>query len=152
MAIDIGNFYIQKDLEDFQYIRFAMDQIPQETIDEYNLEEIVHTDGYCYAEIRKAMYGLREAGYIANVKLERVLGLAGYVPSKYTPGLFTHKTRDIAFSLVVDDFGVRYTKREDAEHLLKTIQDRYPVKAEWNPTFYLGVHWILIMKKEHIKC
>ena len=32
-----------------------------------------------------------------------------------------------------------YTKREDAEHLLKTIQDRYPVKIDWDPTFYLGV-------------
>ena len=62
MAIDIGSFYIQNDLGDFQYIHFAMDQIPQETIDEYNLKAIVHTDGYCYAEIRKAMYGLSEVG------------------------------------------------------------------------------------------
>ena len=85
------------------------------------------------------MYGLREAGYIVNAKLKRVLGLAGYVPSKYTPGLFTHRTRDITFSLLADDFSVTYTKREYAEHLPKTIQDRYPVKAEWNPTFYLGV-------------
>ena len=46
MAIDTGNFYTQNDLEDFQYIRFVMDQIPQEIIDEYNLEAIVHTDCY----------------------------------------------------------------------------------------------------------
>ena len=102
--------------------------IPQDIIDEYNLKIIVHKDGYCYAEIRKAMYGLREPGYIANIELERILGLEGYVLSKFTPGLFIHKTKDIAFLLVVDDFGVRYTKREDAEHLLKTIQDRYPIK------------------------
>ena len=38
------------------------------------------------------------------MELKRILGLQGYVPSKFTPGLFTHKTRDIAFSLVVDDF------------------------------------------------
>ena len=139
IAIDIGNFYIQNNLEYFQYIRFAMDRIPQETIDAYNLEEILHTNGYCYAKIHKAMYGLREAGYILNVELKGVLRLANYVLSKYTPGLFTHKTRDIAFSLVVDDFGVRYGKIEDTEHLLKTIKDRYPVRAEWSPTFYLGV-------------
>ena len=59
------------------------------------------------------------------------------MPSKFTPGLFTHKTRDIVLSLVVDDFGVKYTKREDTEHLLKTIQDRYPIKVDWEPTFYL---------------
>ena len=116
-----------------------MNEIPQETIDEYNLETTVHEDGYCYAEIRKALYGFREAGYIANVKLKRVLDLEGYVPSKFTSGLFTHKTREIGFSLVVDDFNVRYKKREDAEHLLKTISNRYPVKAEWDPKFYLGI-------------
>ena len=130
---------IHNDLEDYQYMRFVMNMIPQEIIDGYNLEAIVHEDGYCYAEIRKALYGLRESGYITNVKLKIILGLEGYIPSKFTPGLFTHKTKEIAFSLVVDDFGVRYNKREDTEHLLKTIQDRYPVKAEWDPTFYLGI-------------
>ena len=121
MAIDISNFYTHNDLKDYQSMRFAMNEIPQEILDEYNLETIVHEDGYCYAEIRKALYSLREARFITNVKLKRILGLEGYVPSKFTPGLFTHKTREIAFSLVVDNFGVKYKKREDAEHLLKTI-------------------------------
>ena len=80
-----------------------MNMIPQEIIDTYNLTTIVHKDGYCYAEIRKAMYGLKEVGYIANIKLKRILGLEAYIPSKFTPGLFTHKTRDIAFWLVVDN-------------------------------------------------
>ena len=46
---------------------------------------------------------------------------------------------NIAFSLVVDDFGVRYTKREDIDHLLETLENRYPRKEDWNPTFYLSV-------------
>ena len=95
--------------------------IPQEIIDEYNLTSIVEDDGWCYAEIRKCMYGLKEAGYLSNLELKRILAKEGYVASKFTPGLFTHKTKDISFSLVVDDFGVKYTKKEDAEHLLKTI-------------------------------
>ena len=139
MAMDKSNFYIHNNLKDYQYIRYTISKIPQEIIDKYNLKTIVHKDGYCYAEIRKAVYGLRESGFIANVELKRILGLQGYVPSKFTPGLFTHKTREIAFSLVVDNFGVRYKKKEDAEHLLKMISDRYPVKADWNPTFYLGI-------------
>ena len=36
-------------------------------------------------------------------------------------------------------FGVRYTKREDTEHLLKTLQDGYSIKEGWYPTYYLGV-------------
>ena len=126
MSINISNFYIQTDLEHYQYIRFPIDMIPKEVVDEYDLTTIVAENGFCYAEIRKAMYGLKESGYLANIELKRILALQGYEASKFTPGLFTHKTRDIAFSLVVDDFGVKYTKKEDAEHLLKTIQDRYP--------------------------
>ena len=99
----------------------------------------MHEDGYCYAEIRKVLYGLREAGFITNVELKRILELEGYIPSKFTTGLFTHKTREIASSLVVDDFGMRYKKREDAEHLLTTIQGRYPIKSGWDQTLYLGV-------------
>ena len=40
MAIDISNFYIQNDLDDYQYIRFSMNMIPQETIEEYNLNPL----------------------------------------------------------------------------------------------------------------
>ena len=60
MSIDISNCFIQTDLKDYQYIRFHINMIPQEIIDEYNLKLIVEPDGWCYAEIRKAMYGLKE--------------------------------------------------------------------------------------------
>ena len=56
MSIDISNFYIQTDLEQFQYIQFRIDMIPKEVVDEYDLTTIVAENGYCYVEIRKAMY------------------------------------------------------------------------------------------------
>ena len=83
------------------------------------------------------MYGLKEAGYLSNQELKRVLAKEGYIPSQFTPELFTHTKRDIAFSSVVDDFGVKYTKKEDAEHLIKTVMDRYEGKVSWDPDFYL---------------
>jgi hypothetical protein len=60
-TIDILNFYIQNFLKDYQYMRFHISMIPQEIIDdEYNLTDIMEADGWCYVEIRKAMYGLKE--------------------------------------------------------------------------------------------
>jgi len=59
--IDISNFYIQNYLKDYQYMRFHNSMIPQEIIDRYNLNDIMENDGWCYVEIRKAMYGLKEA-------------------------------------------------------------------------------------------
>jgi hypothetical protein len=40
-AIDISNFYIHNDLKEYQYMRFHISMIPQEIIDEYNLQDIV---------------------------------------------------------------------------------------------------------------
>jgi hypothetical protein len=68
-----------------------------------------------------------------------ILAKQGYIPSKFTPGLFTHKTRSIAFSLVVDDFGVRYERKEHMDHLVKTLGDRYPIKVDLKAEFYEGI-------------
>ena len=139
MSIDISNFYIQTNLKDFQYICFHISMIPQEIIDKNNLATIMEDDGWCYAEIRKAMYGLKESGYLVNVELKPILAKEGYIPSKFTLGLFTHKTGNIAFSLVVDDFGVKQINKADADHLAATITTCYPIKYNWAPDFYLGM-------------
>ena len=135
MSIDISSFYIQNDLSNYQYIRFHISMIPQEIIDEYSLTSIMEDDGWCYTEIRKAIYGLKEAGYLSNMELKRILAKEGYVPSKFTPGLFMHNTRDITFSLVVDGFGVKYTNKANTDHLIKTIEARYPITINWEPDF-----------------
>jgi hypothetical protein len=45
----------------------------------------------------------------------------GYYPAHQTPGLWLHKTRPIALSLIVDDFAVKYVGKEHAEHRKKRI-------------------------------
>ena len=54
------------------------------------------------------MYGLVQAGIIANEALKEHLQYYGYAPARITQGLWTHQDRDINFTLVVDDFGIRY--------------------------------------------
>jgi hypothetical protein len=122
-------------------MRFHISMIPQEIIDEYDLTDIMEADGWCYVEIHKAMYGLKESRCIANQELKVILAKQGYIPSKFTPGLFTHKTQKIVVSLVVeDDFSVRYEKKEDMDHLVKTLGDRYPIKVDLKAEFYfLGI-------------
>ena len=53
--------------------------------------------------------------------------------------MYKHETRDIAFSLVVDDFGVKYTDKRDADHLIMTQQKKYPIKMNWKGDYYLGM-------------
>ena len=85
------------------------------------------------------MYGLPQAGRIANERLVKFLEPQGYQPVPITPGLWTHKTRDVFFSLVVDDFGVKYTSKADADHLLATLSQQYTVKTDWTGSLYCGL-------------
>jgi hypothetical protein len=64
------------------------------------------------------MYGLPHAGIFTNELLQRNLAKDGYRPTTHTHGLWTHDTLPISFSLGVDDFGVKYVGREDAEHVM----------------------------------
>jgi hypothetical protein len=65
-------------------------------MEEYKLYDLVH-NGYLYVEVQKGMYGLPQAGLLANLLLARCL-------VKHRHGLPVHKTRPINCSLVVDNF------------------------------------------------
>ena len=41
--MDVVNFYIQTILKDYQYLQFHIGMIPQEIINKYNLQDIVHS-------------------------------------------------------------------------------------------------------------
>ena len=80
-------------------------------MDAYSLHDKVH-NGHVYCEIRKGMYGLPQAGKIANDLLKKRLAEFGYHETKYTPGLWKHNTRPVHFTLVVDDFGIKFVGEE----------------------------------------
>jgi hypothetical protein len=85
------------------------------------------------------MYGLPQAGIIAQKLLEERLGKHCYSQSQNIPGLWTHTTRPIFFSLIVNDFTVKYTRKEDAEHLLKVLKMDYTSTEDGTGTKYLGL-------------
>ena len=72
--------------------------------------------GYIYVEIRRSIYGLLQAGALENKGLKGNLAPHGYFEAPHTPGLWRQITRPIYFSLVVDDFGVKYINKADTDH------------------------------------
>ena len=84
-----------------------------------------------YCEIRRALYGLKEDGKLANVDLEKVLATKGYHPCRFTPGLYRHKTRNTKFALCTDDFACSITSKADAEHLIATLKTKYEITVDW---------------------
>jgi hypothetical protein len=75
------------------------------------------------------MYGLPQAGILANIFLQRRLASDGYRPTKHTHGLWKRETLPVWFSLVVDDFGIQYTGRDNAEHLMASIKKNYDISS-----------------------
>ena len=97
MTINISNMYLNTPLKDYQYMQFNIKIIPQEVIDHYGLQNRATKDGWVYYEIRKAIYGLKESGKLANIELQAVLAIEGYRPCCFTHGLYKHGTKDISF-------------------------------------------------------
>jgi hypothetical protein len=141
MTIDIADFYLGTPLpaSRYEYLRIHVDKIPTSIMDQYNLTPLLY-NRHVYFEIRKCMYGLPQAGKLSQTRLIRHLSTHGYVQCANTPCLFRHVTRDIMFSLVVDDFGVRYTDQADADHLIKTLESNaYKLKVRPLGEAYLGM-------------
>jgi hypothetical protein len=139
MTGDASNFYLATPLEKFQYLRIPIELIPQEFIDLYQLQDKVK-NGFVYCEIIRGMYGLPEAGVLANKLLKTRLKEHDYFEVKHTPGLFKHETRPIWFTLTVDDFGVKYIGKEHAEHLMSVLGKHYNMEEDWKGELYCGIH------------
>jgi hypothetical protein len=90
-------------------------------------------------EICKGMYGLTQAGIIAFNQLKTHFATHNYAPCTHTPGLWTHSTRNITFTLVIDDFGIKYTNRDDAIHLLTALEELYTITTDWTGSLYLAI-------------
>ena len=131
MTMDISNFYLNTPLKRPEFLRLKLSDIPDEVIKEYKLNEKADANGSVYIMVSRGMYGLPQAGLLANELLEKRLNKAGYHQSKYVPGLWSHEWRPIQFTLVVDDFGVKYVGEEHARHLKQTLEEHYKITTDW---------------------
>ena len=138
-CMDLKDFYLKSTLPDPEYVRFRIDLIPQHIWEQYNLQEYANEDGYIYARLDKGMYGLPQAGKVANDQLLPRLAVAGYHKTGVTPGLFKHESNSIIFCLVVDDFFIQYTDSEDLHHLTNTLKKDYDLTLDMKAERFCGI-------------
>ena len=116
-----------------------LDIIQEKIIRHYNPKHLAHK-GFVNMEIQKVMYRLPQAGKIENDKHKLHLDKFGYDPAPITPGLWWHQTRLLQFSLVVDDFGIKYESQEDITHLLDALKTIYKISEDWDGKLYCGLN------------
>jgi hypothetical protein len=105
----------------YEYMRLPMELIPLEIVEKYTLTPLVHK-GHVYLEIQRGMYGLPQAGILANQLLTKWLEPQGYYQCQHTPGLWWNKWHPIMFSLVVDAFGVKHVGKENADSQIASVE------------------------------
>ena len=81
------------------------------------------------------MPGLKQAERIANDRLKEHLNKYGYHPCPHTPALWTHKSRNITFALLVDNLDVKYV---NVDHLAQALRDQYEITVN-NDGKFLGL-------------
>ena len=149
MMGDLKDFYLGTPMPPANYVYMCIPIaiIPPDIMTHYALHALVH-HGHVYVEIHQGMYGLPQAGKITNDQLQQFLLPHGYQPCLFTPGLWQHTTHDICFTLVIDDFAMHYTNKDNALHLLAALKDHYQVTEDWEATCYCG----LILQWDYANC
>ena len=148
---DISNMYLMSLLPNAEYVRFKWDMIPPRIREHYKLHTLVQSE-YVYAKINRAWYGLKQAGKIAHDDLVSHLEQHGYIKAKWTEGLFFHRSRDISFTLVVDDFGIKYTDPKDLQHLATIMRIKYPFKIDEQAKQYIGITLNWDYEQRELRC
>jgi hypothetical protein len=133
MTIDIKDYYLNTPLLRPEYVRIPLRFIPPTTITLHSLTPYI-TNSSILFEINKGMYGLPQSGLLAQQRLFKHLSVHGYTETS-TPCLFRHHSNGTVFALVVDDFGIKYTTRQGADHLIRTLNLLYDIKIDW-----VGLH------------
>ena len=71
------------------------------------------------------MYGLKQADIISYKKVISQMYPHSYYPVPFTTELWAHQTKKTIFCLCVDDFGVKYFSKENADHLIDSFKKHY---------------------------
>ncbi len=151
-TMDIKNFNLCMPMTRYEYMQLKLSNMPEDIIARYHLLNIATPNGYAYCKIRQGMYGLQQAGIITQELLAKRLKEQGCNQSKTMPGLWTHEWGSIFFSLVVDNFGVKYIGEEHTQHLRQAVQKYYMClfKKEGERYCELTIKWDYVGKKVHL--
>ncbi|KAL7474303.1 hypothetical protein ACHAW6_000281 [Cyclotella cf. meneghiniana] len=90
MTINIKDFCLCTPMERPELMRHKLADMPEDFITHYKLRVLQTPYGYVCVCIQKGMYGLPQAGIIAQKLLEKCLNTQGYDQSTITPGFWQH--------------------------------------------------------------
>ena len=87
-------------MEGFEYMKMPIGIFSQHVIEEYHLMKKLYK-GCIWIKFCRNIYGLPQAGKLANEFLSKKLAPHGYFEVKHTPGLWKHIYRPLQFTVLL---------------------------------------------------
>ena len=131
LGLDLKDLYLNMPMDRPEFLRIKLSNFPEDVIKHYKLREKVDNKGFVYVKCVCGMYSLPHAGIIAQTMLEERLEKHGYRQSDKTPGFWKHDTQPMSFTLIVDEFGVKYVGKKHANYLINVLKKHYTVAEDW---------------------
>jgi hypothetical protein len=138
MCLDLKNFYLLVPLDRYECMRIPISMFPAWIVAQYDLLHKV-VKGHIYLKMRRAVWGLPQAGILANKLPRKRLLPHQYYECKQMPGLWKHATWPILFTLVVNNFGVQYVNKDDVNHLIQCLKKQYELTKDWDGNLYCDI-------------
>ena len=104
-----------------EYMKVNIEFFPDDIIKQYNHQASSDSKGYIFTKIKKFTYGLKQAAVPVYQQLSARSNATGYIKIIGSKGMWKHNTRKTIFCFCVEDFGIRYFNKEDAQQLLNAL-------------------------------
>lgn len=137
MTFDIKDFYIagMNVLDEVEYMFIPIRHL-SEAFCKKHVEAI--RGGKMLFEVNKGLYGMRQAGYIAQRNLIQILKENGY-QEEGKHSIFRDDEKKIVFIVHVDDVAVAYKDKQDVDKLVEVLEKAgYTIKANWEGDAFCG--------------
>lgn len=79
-------------------------------------------------KLKKAIYGLKQAGRMWNVKLDRILKEIGLIPLVMDPCVYMTPDKKLMIAIYVDDFLIFYEDDAMLRRLMKILSEKFKMK------------------------
>ena len=77
ITFNVKYFYLMIHMEQYEYMQLKLANLPKDVIKKYNLRERVTKNGYVYLKISQGVYGILQAGMMAQKQLGKRLKAEG---------------------------------------------------------------------------
>ena len=138
MTADITDFYLGTPMAEAEYMMVRRDQVPPEFQSRWT-DPRYWKDDKILMKVVKTIYGLPQSGLLSQQRLVKHLAMHGYHRTPSNECLFSNVDRTVQFTLVVDDFGIKYTDVAQRDHLLSVLRMQYDITTDMTGSKYLGI-------------